>query len=353
MPKATAAQRLQFNQLVLGLEPGVRDAFVAMVADLNNGVDWKRLLSALKKGDVDGAVAAMNIEAAVFFGLAGAMETAYVAGGALAANTISGPGGARLLFRFNMANPVAQAWISENAGQQIVGRMTRETLDLVRKTIVEGYARGENPLNIATDLAGRAVGPGAWPKRVGGVITLDGPRAARLQAVTVGMRTPAGVQGLVIAHTDGTFSVRYKVNKATEMRILSAYHKGQAVPEAQRLVSETQYYNQLLKARGDTIARTETGQAVMSGRFEAWRQAAEDKGYDVNDIVKTWRHGSSSKHRRPDHVAMNGKSVRGLYAPFAFQDGVLKQHALDGEGGGAHDINCGCGTDFRLVRRVS
>ena len=346
MAKPTRNQKLLFEQLIDKLEPGVRDAFAAMVDDLHAGVDWKSLLAALKAGDVEAAVAAMHIEAAAFQTLAASMSGAYAAGGAVAAATINGGSGARVLFRFAMSNPVAEAWVRQNVGQMITGRMIPETLEAIRKVIADGYSRGEGPLTIATDLAGR-VENGV---RKGGLLGLDAPRAARLQAVTVGMRSPEGVRSLVVMGADGIPRVKYKVNPATAKRILAAYNKGTAVPEAQRILSEKQYTSLLLKARADTIARTETGQAVMSARYEAWRQAAAAEGYGTDAISKTWRHGSHSKQARPEHIAMNNVTVKGLYTPFEFPNGVRKQHALDGVGFGRHDINCGCGTDFRLNR---
>lgn len=350
MAREMRNQRLLFNLLVRDLEPGVRDAFYAVVDNLRSGVDWKALLAALQTGDVEGAVAALRLQPEAFHDLATAMTGAYASGGAMAATTISGPGGARTLFRFNMKNPVAEQWIRNEVGDRIVGNLIPETVAVVRSVIEQGYSRGEHPFTIALDIAGRVQGKGSLARRAGGILPLDGPRAARLHAVTVGMRSAEGVRGLVVMGEDGVLTTRYKVNAATKQRIMSAYRNGTAVPEAQRAVSEVQYSNLLLKARADTIARTETGQAVMSGRYEAWRQAAAAEGYDDTAISKTWRHGSSSKMARPDHIAMNGKTVQGLYTPFVFPDGTMKQHALDGMGGAKHDINCGCGTDFRLDR---
>lgn len=336
-------QKRQFERLIADLEPGMRRAFEEVIADIKDGIDWATLIRALAAGDIEGAIAALRIEAAAFHSLATAMQAAYVGGGVMAAAAIRDPSGL-IRFRFDMTNPVAVAWIKEHVGQRITGEMMADTLQNIRDVIAAGYSRGDGPQNIAVEIAGRVVNG----TRQGGLIGLDAPRAARLAKVSDGMRTAAGVQGLVVKSADGSLRVRYKVNKATENRILTAYLRGTSVPESQRILAVKQYTSLLLKARADTIARTETGQAVMSARFEAWRQAAETYGSEA--IVKTWRHGSHSKDARPEHIAMNGKSVRGLYTPFEFKMGVQKLHALDGNGFGRHDINCGCSTDFRLDR---
>ena len=244
-----------------------------------------------------------------------------------------------------MTSPGAQEWIAENVAGRVVG-FSQEQAEVARRVIEAGYAQGQGPRNIAVDLVGRATGGTA---REGGVLGLDGPRAARLQAVTEGMRTAEGVRALVIEHADGTLSVRYQVNTATEQRILKAYKAGKAVPDAERAISERQYRNALLKARADTVAETETANAVMSARMEEWRQLVESQGLDPMAVKKTWQHrrGASIYHR-PDHLAKSGKSVQGLFTPFVFPDGAQLQYPHDPKGGARHVIRCGCDCIYEL-----
>lgn len=336
-------QRL-FAALIAKLEPELRGAFEAGARDLQNGAVWDDLIAALGRGDIEGAIASLQIEPAAFQAFAQAKTGAFAQGGALAATTINVPDGVHIAFRFDMANPRAEAWISENVAREIV-EMAEDMRQVAREVILDGYQAGRHPHSIARDLAGRVVNG----QRQGGVVGLDGPRAHRLAKVSRGMETAEGVRDLVIRHRDGTLGLRYKVNKATEARILRAYRAETAVPAPDRNLSIRQFSNMLLKDRADTIAATETGQAVMSARAEEWRQAAEKMGYPEAAISKTWRHGrGTDKHFRPDHRAMNGKTVQGLNTPFVFPDGVEKQHALDGAGGAGHDARCGCSTDFRL-----
>lgn len=125
-------------------------------------------------------------------------------------------------------------------------------------------------------------------KREGGILSLDAPRADRLRAVTDGIKTPEGVRDLVIRHKDGSLSVRYKVNKATEARILRAYRKGEALSPADQAISVRQYSNALLKDRADTIARAETAQSVMGARREAWDQVLNAKNLPPEAVLKRW-----------------------------------------------------------------
>lgn len=321
---------------------------MASVTDLQASVNWPALIAALEVYDIDGAIAALNIDPAAWAEYSSAMTSAYAKAGSSTAAQIVANGISSIGTRFNMSNPRAEQWIRESVGESIAG-FTREQISVARSVIESGYSRGQGPQNIATDLVGRVVGG----ERRGGVLGLDGPRADRFHKVSVGMRTAEGVRDLVIEHHDGTVSLKYKVNKATAQRILKAYRNGEAVPAEERRISENQYKNALLKARADTVAATETGNAVMSARYEQWLQVAESRGLDASAVIKTWRHGRGpTQHHRPDHLAMSGHSVRGLYQTFKFPDGVEMRYAHDPRAGAKHVINCGCDTEFRLAREV-
>lgn len=338
------SQARLFAQLIERLEPEVRRAFMASVTDLQSHVDWSLLINRLTTGDIDGAIAALNISEAAFNEYASSMSLVYAEAGASTAAQIRARGIGGVGVRFNMSNPRAQEWIRRYVGESITG-YTTEAREVARRVIAEGYSLGYGPRTIALDLVGRV---GADGSRVGGVMGLDAPRADRYAKVAQGMRTPEGVKRLVVAHESGTYSIRYKVNAATANRILKAYKAGTEVPSDERDISLRQYKNALLKDRADTVARTETANAVMSGRLEEWRQLVEDEAIDPSHIVKTWRHRGGEVNARPDHVAMDGKSVRGLDTPFEFPDGSHLQYAHDPDGSADHLINCRCDTEFRL-----
>lgn len=341
---ATRSQAVLFAQLIAEFKPEIHRAFMASVTDLHAHVDWAQLIDALRSGNTEGAISALNINEAAWREYASSMTDVYAKSGAATAAQITQAGTGGVGTRFNMSNPRAARWISENVAERVVG-FTNESVQVARSVIESGYAKGAGPRTIATDLAGR-VKDGA---RSGGVIGLDNPRAQRLQRVTEGMRTPEGVKSLVTQHRDGSLSVKYKVNKATEMRILKAYRNETEVPEADRIVSANQYRNALLKDRAETIAETETANAVMSGRYEEWQQLAEQQGVSKDGIIKTWRHrrGPTANHR-PDHLAMSGREVVGLDTPFVFPDGAALLFSHDPNAGPSHIIRCGCDVEFRV-----
>lgn len=336
MPRRGKDTRI-FYTLIRRLEPDLQAAFAAAVADLRAGVNMQALLAALQAGNIEAAVLALNIEPAAFQRYAAVKTLAYQEGGAATVASISLPGAVQARVRFDMTNPGAERWIAAEVGQRITG-IVQEQTDLVRSTILSGYQRGDGPQNIAVDIAGR-VRNGT---RQGGVLGLDGPRAARLEAVTQGIKTPEGVRALVIKGRDGTVRMRYRVNPASERVILAAYRRGEAVPAAQAERIGQQYSNRLLRDRADTVARAEVAQSVMSARREAWDQT----GVPDEFVLKRWVHGGGVKEPRAHHVEMSGTVVRGKETPFVFSNGASLQMAHDPDGDPVEIILCGCNTEF-------
>lgn len=345
----TRSQARLFAQLIAEHEPRIRRGFLASVTDLSAQVNWPRLLQQLEAGNISGAIAALNISPAAWQQYSEAVSAAYAASGSAYAAQIQQAGIGSIGSRFHMTNPRAEQWLRENVGGSIVG-FVQEQVEVARNVILEGYAAGKGPRTIATDLAGRVVAG----RRQGGVLGLDAPRAERLRKVVDGMQTPEGVRGLVIEHQSGRVSLRYKVNRATANRILSAYRQGEAVPEAQRLISENQYKNALLQDRATTVSSTETGNAVLNSHDEAFRQTMEAEGIRDDQIIKTWRHGGgATAHHRPDHYAMGGTEVVGMDTPFVFPDGTAMLFPHDPAGGARHNINCRCSVTYSVRREVS
>lgn len=346
--RPTKSQARQFAELLSKHEPAIRQAFMRAVVDLHANVDWQALLAALESGSTFSAVQALNISEGAFNEYSQVLTSVFVESGTATASLIIGSGQGAVGLRFNLQNPSAEKWIRQNVATRVVG-FVQEQVETARDVIAAGYMGGNHPHTIARDLVGRV---GASGVREGGILGLDNPRAARLAKVSNGMRTPEGVQSLVIRHENGSLAMRYKVNPATEQRILAAYYKGEAVPEAQRLLSERQYRNALLKARADTVATTETAAAVMGARDVAWQQAAEQQGLDRGAVVKTWKHRRGADGRIT-HIEMAGVSVTGLDTPFVLSDGSVMFFAHDPAGGARNNVSCGCDTEYKLIRSVS
>lgn len=347
---ATKSQARLFAQLIAEYEPRIRRGFMASVTDLSANVDFPLLLSQLEAGNLQGAIDALNISPAAWSEYSAAVTQTFAASGSAHAAQIRELGIGSIGTRFDVTNPRAEQWIRENVAESVVG-FNREQVEVARETIEAGYSAGKGPRDIATDLAGRTTGSGG--ARQGGVLGLDGPRADRLRRVTEGMKTPEGVQSLVVQHRNGSLSLKYRTNKATANRILAAYRKGEAVPASLRTISERQYHNALLKSRADTVAETETGNAVLGSRDEEWRQIIESGDVRADKVRKVWRHGRGpTRYHREDHLQMSGTTIEGIDATFNFADGIRMKFAHDPAGGAKHLIRCGCSVDYSVMDGV-
>lgn len=342
--RPTIGQQRLFAELIAKLAPGLQASFIGAVEDMREGADFDAVLAALEIQNIEAAIAALNIEAASFYAYGSAKAGAFAQAGALTATTITAAGAGSIGVRFDMANPTAERWIREEVWGQINNWLVPEQVQAVRETILSGYQVGRHPHSIALDVVGRVTAG----RRSGGVIGLDAERARRLTAVSRGMETAEGVQDLVIAHRNGTFSIRYRVNKATEARILRAYRRGEAVPAPDRAISIRQYENALLKSRADQLAQDATAEAVFGGRREEWSQTLAKLNLPPEAVLKTWRHGGGPEDPRPHHVAMNGKSVRGLDTAFVFSNGASLRFPHDPNGPVSETTKCTCGAEFRL-----
>lgn len=123
---------------------------------------------------------------------------------------------------------------------------------------------------------------------------------------------------------------------------------GQPVPagDIDRIIGR--YADRLLALRGETIARTETLQAVNAASDEAVRQAVDAGSLKDERVVKVWHTAGDSRVRRA-HSAINGQRVD---QEAAFVSGTGRQLRYPGDtglGAGAADvINCRCWVEYEV-----
>lgn len=334
--RPSKSQRRRFAELIARLSPEMQEAFLSAAEDMRNGVAWDQLLAALERRDVDGAIAALQIDAASFARFEQVRTTAFLEGGIAASTYLTGPGGSRIYTRFDMANPAAERWIEDNI-RQGVQDFVDEQIAASRSAILRGYRAGQHPNTIATDLAGR-VGPTG--RRTGGTLGLTGPQTDHVASMR--RRLASGDP----AEMRKVFTMQRR-DRRYDALIRRHIEAGTALSEDEVAQLTGRYSDRLLAKRAEDVARTSTGTAVMSGRHEEWRQVLDDLGLPDEALIKTWTHGGGVKTPRHDHQAMSGQSVRGLETPFVFEGGSLR-FALDPEGPVGEVANCSCDTEFRV-----
>lgn len=314
----------------MATEAQLERAFRTGVASIADPVNASALRRALENGDIEQAIAVLNIEPEAFDELRLLITETYASAGA---DELSGRRFAGQVVRWNTANPRAETYARNVVGEKIQF-ITDDTILAVRNTIADGYVFGRTPARMALDIVGRV---GADGHRTGGMVGLNAPQGKWVDNMRSALS--GQLEGRFWIGADGrlksTFGNRDRRHDAL---ILKSLRDG--VPLTQKQIDNIlrTYTNRLLLLRGKTIARTERGAAVNGGRMEAWRQAADKLGVPHSRIKKTWVYTNRSREDRPNHRAANKEVVQGLDTPFS--TGLMYPH--DPAGLPGQVINCSC-----------
>lgn len=377
--------------LIEKLEPRLREAFRQAMQALRDGIDFERLKTALRAGDIDAAIDALNIERAAFSGYALERQSGFAEAGAFESQrltksraampkretttlpsitspilpppadppgppTLPAPGGGEIQFRFDMQNPRAENRIRTEAAARVAG-YTDEQIETARRVIADGFQKGQGPQTIATDIAGR-VNPISG-RREGGIIGLSDPQAGYVDSMRARLQSGDPDEMMKVL---GSFDKDGKWKPGTGMtrrdrrydaqikRAIAAVAKGKPNPLTFNAIDEmaAKYSDRLLARRAEDIARTETAQGVMLARAEATQQALEKSGLADQAVTKEWMHSGGPLDARETHIEMHGKKVTGISGVFFLSDGSVMLHSHDPAGGVKNNANCRCNTDFQI-----
>ena len=322
----------QIRQITRDMEPRVRRAFLAAMADIKQRAQMGRLRDALRSGDIAAAVDALSIDTGAMVQLQSIIAETYGKSGAATINR--GPWG---YSRFNSLSPRSETWLRENATRLAV-QLSEEAQSVARDTIADGYAFGRSNDRIARDLVGRI---GANGRRNGGIIGLD-PQSRRW------------VQNLAVyLETDPSRALGMKLNGSDKALIRRVIDREGRLTAKQIEAILRRYENNLLMVRGLRIARTETINAIESGKHDAWLQGMEQSGIPDQFLIKRWVHTGRAVMDRPEHEAMNGQIVRGINGAFLSPDGIMFRYPHDASLGAPaeHIINCRCRADYSIDKK--
>jgi hypothetical protein len=328
-------------------------SFLNGTSDISDNARLAEIERAMQIGPEE-VIRIMNIDVNAFNEFRAELLQVYGNSGidTIAGQTWRYPNGARAVVRWNTLSPRVETYARERIGG-LIQNITSETIGNVRNTIADGYALGRSRNRIATDLIGRLQDG----KRIGGVIGISDQ-----QRVWVNGGFVKDADGVLIwrdgmrqhLRNDPKRALEYtKRDRRFDKLIKSSVATGKPLSLAQIDRITAQYSDKLLKSRGLTIARTEAARAVEEGKYEAWKQALEKTGIPEQFVIRTWNHRGRGVKDRPSHVAMNGRSVRGLTFPFVLNDGtaMLTPHDTTYGAGPNHVINCDCVADYSIDRK--
>lgn len=332
----------EIAEIIRTQEPAIRRAFENAIKDIRDGAKLSVLRDALRRGDIEAAVNAVQIDNAAFGELRGAILNAYGNAGIATVNSQTWiyPDGTRAIVRWNMASPRAEEY-ARQIGTGLITNITTEMADNVRNVIADGYAFNRKFEEIARDIVGR-VGPSG--NRSGGIVGLTSQQSRWLMSLR---------RKLEQGDYRGALDMKLLKDKRLRAVLEKAIAEKKTLSAAQIAKIAQNYERNALMLRGMTIARTEVQKAIEEAKYEAWKQGLERTGVPERFVIREWRHTGRAKFDRPWHEAMHGRTVRGLQVPFVLSTGAAMMHPHDtsmGAGPG-EVINCMCQARYRLDRK--
>ncbi|AGH31817.1 head morphogenesis [Salicola phage CGphi29] len=305
-------------------------AFEQAVQQIRDDAVIKDIEARLEAGDVDGVLRILGISEAAFEPMQEALRQAYRTGGKTGAEQIGKiptPEG-EIAFRFNVRNQRAEEWVRRESSRLIV-EVVEDQKEMVRERMQAALAQGRNPRSSALDLVGRI--DQQTRKRVGGFIGTT-QRQAEWSA-----RARDELENL-----DSNYFTRELRDKRFDARVRKAIEKGEPLDQKTIDRAITQMQARTQRYRGETIARTESINALRGGQHESLEQAMEEGEVNPDDVTRTWDATLGSR-TRGQHASMNGQT-RQKGEPFTAPDGSRMMHPGDTSLGATAEniINCRC-----------
>ncbi|WP_062233200.1 phage minor head protein [Aureimonas sp. N4] len=331
--------REKIEALLATYDERVRDAFLECLDDVRSAIVLKIVIERLEKGDIQGAIDAMQIEADAYAPLERAIAEAYDAGGQGAVSDlprVTDPNGHRVVWRFGIRNPAAEAALREHSSN-LVARIVEDQKQAIRIALEEGLAAGQNPRATALEVVGRI--NRATGKREGGIIGLTAPQERYVATARADLLSGDPER---LKH----YLTLERRDKRFDRSVTAAIRAGKPV-DAQIVAAATgRYSDRLLALRGELIARTETMTAIGRAREDAMRQQIAAGKIESQDVTKVW-HSAGDKRVRDTHRLLNGRSAE-LDGVFHSSSGAVLRYPGDPKSPASEIIGCRCWMEYRV-----
>lgn len=333
-PLSTSKQLLA---LLDKFSPSIRSAFLAAISDIRSATVLARVIDAIELGDVTAAFQALGFSQAAMRPLTAMVEQAFERGGVLTADAFPRLGINRAVFRFDVRNSRAEAWLRDHSST-LVTNIGEDIRLSVRNMMTLGVEAGRNPRNIALDIVGR-VDP-VTGRRKGGVVGLTGQQSAWVGNARQELANP---------DTASHWFTRKLRDKRFDKIVQRSITDGVAL-DADTVARLTgRYSDSLLRMRGETIGRTEALQSMNHSSDEAFRQAVDAGLIKPEAVMREWDATGNDGRTRETHLAMDGQ-VRRFDEPFMSPSGAMMMFPGDFSLGAPPEeiINCRCVIKHRV-----
>lgn len=334
---------MTFEELLAQYEPRVAKAFRDAIESIKSGVLMKTVVKRLERGDISGAVAAIQFDPEAFAALELALREAFNTGGVSFVQSLPSlvaADGTRVLFQFGVRNLEAERLIREQSSM-LVANITEDQRQALRTAFETGLAQGKNPTATALDVIGRV--NRVTGRREGGTIGLTSRQVDFITRARENLQS--GDPTTMKAYLD--LKTR---DKRFDRSVTKAIREGRAVDEAliQRMIGRLSDNN--LRLRGEMIGLEETRSALFAVRDNAIRQQIGSGKIAAQDVTKHWLH-SGSEHPRMQHIEMAARyKAEGVPLDQAFvaSDGTLLMFPHAPGIPARHKIGCRCRLEYRI-----
>lgn len=292
----------------------------------------QEIANALNAGNIDRAIDLLGLNAATFEPVEHALTEAYRTGGITGAaqiGRIPAAAGGTLVMRFNLRDPRAERWLSTNSSR-LITELVDDQRAMARQVLTSGLQAGRAPRNVALDMIGR-IDPRTG-NRVGGFIGTTSKQAEWI--------TNARAE---LERLDPNYFTRKLRDRRFDGAIERAMAEGKPLTQQQIDRAITQMQARTQRYRGETIARTESIDALRAGQRESIRQAVEVGEIDPRDAKKSWDSSGEDGKTRETHLQADRDYKDGIPLDQMF---IVGGEPMIGPGdasaSAANRVNCRC-----------
>ncbi|MDR6632345.1 hypothetical protein J2X72_001129 [Phyllobacterium sp. 1468] len=334
-----ASNRSIFEQLLDKYDAALVEAFYQGIDAIKSQITLRIVVQRLEKGDITGAIEAIQLESEAFTALELALRDAYNSGGTSFVENLpklKDPEGNRVIFRFGVRSPEGEAFLRDHSAQ-LVTRIVDDQRVAIRQALETGLSEGRNPRSTALDVVGRI--NRVTGKREGGIIGLTSPQE----------RFVASARGELLSGDTSllrNYLSRQRRDKRFDATVLKAIKEGKPIPAetVSRMVGR--YSDRLLQLRGEMLARTETMTVLGTARQNAMRQQIDNGKVAASDVKKIWRSAGDGRVRHT-HRVLNGKAVE-IDGVFQSVSGAVLGYPGDPQAPVSEISGCRCHLEYKV-----
>lgn len=332
---------MSVEKLAKTYEPKVLAALLSAFADVRREATLTDLERLIRAGNYEGALRVIGVDAAAFAVFEQTLTSAYAASGADLASRIpklKDPITAtKVTFRFDVRDARAERYLREHSST-LITRIVNDQRSAIRLALQEGLAAGTNPRQTALDIVGR-INP-ATGRRQGGVIGLNRQQTEFVGNMRAELRDPERM---------ANYFTRELRDKRFDGTVAKALRAGKPLDRETINKLTTRYSDNLLKLRGQTVARTETLNVMREARVESTKQLIDTGRVKKGQVKKIWDSTGDDGRTRDSHLEMEGVAVS-IDEPFVLPDGSRLMYPGDSSLGApaSETINCRCRPQIKI-----